>query len=108
MNEVPLNNKYSDINISSSDINSLIKYLTNQLWKLIPMRENNEPWRDQIRSLLIELKGFANIFSEVSIFLSLISKLEGLLVEDIDFFLYRKIIFECIDIVQKKRDLTLC
>ena len=31
--------------LSSEDISVNINRLTNQLWKLIPMRENNEDWK---------------------------------------------------------------
>ena len=33
-----------EIDFSIDTINTNIKRLTNQLWKLIPMRENNEDW----------------------------------------------------------------
>ena len=32
---------------SEEEINKEIIRLTNQMWKLIPMRENNEPWDKQ-------------------------------------------------------------
>ena len=33
-----------DFDFSAEEINKEIMRLTNQIWKLIPMRENNEPW----------------------------------------------------------------
>ena len=39
-----------------------IKRLTNQLWKLIPMRENNEDWRKQLDTVLIEIAGLNELF----------------------------------------------
>jgi hypothetical protein len=38
-----LNNKY-DIDFSKDTIKNETLRLTNQLWKLIPMRENEEDW----------------------------------------------------------------
>jgi hypothetical protein len=35
---------YYDFEFSKETIQSNINRLTNQLWKLIPMRENNENW----------------------------------------------------------------
>ena len=37
-------NKYG-IDIPEEDVNKNVRRLTNQLWKLIPMRENNEDWQ---------------------------------------------------------------
>ena len=37
--------------------------LTNQLWKLIPMRENNENWEKQLKTVIIEIAGLNEIFS---------------------------------------------
>ena len=37
--------------------------LTNQIWKLIPMRENNEDWQKQINNVKLELIGLNAIFN---------------------------------------------
>ena len=39
-----------------------IKRLTNQLWKLIPMRENKEDWQKQLETVTIEIAGLNEIF----------------------------------------------
>jgi hypothetical protein len=39
-----------------------VKRLTNQLWKLIPMRENNEDWRKQLDTVTLEVVGLNEIF----------------------------------------------
>ena len=44
------------------DIEVNVRRLTNQLWKLIPMRENNEDWRKQLDTVLIEIAGLNEIF----------------------------------------------
>ena len=41
--KAPLENKYG-IEITSQDLRKNVQRLTNQLWKLLPMRENNEDW----------------------------------------------------------------
>jgi hypothetical protein len=41
---VPLINKYG-FEFADDIIDKNIKRLTNQLWKLIPMRENEEDWQ---------------------------------------------------------------
>ena len=56
-----LSTKYSFL-FSSDDINKNIKRLTNQLWKLIPMRENEENWRKQLDTVTLEVVGLNEIF----------------------------------------------
>ena len=86
---------------SEECIRKEITRLTNQLWKLIPMRENEEDWHKQLDTVILEVAGLGEIFYTDSQFLQLLSKLEGLSVqEDIDFNLYRKTIFESISLLQ--------
>lgn len=86
---------------SEECIKKEITRLTNQLWKLIPMRENEEDWHKQLDTVILEVAGLGEIFYADSQFLQLLSKLEGLSVqEDIDFNLYRKTIFESISLLQ--------
>ena len=81
-----------------------IKRLTNQLWKLIPMRENEENWLNQLETVIIEIVGLKEIFLLTPSFLVLLSKLEGLkAIEDLDFSLYRKTVFECITLLREIR-----
>ena len=84
-------------NIILADINRL----TNQLWKLIPMRENNENWHGQLETVLIELTGLNTILNINEQYLILLSKLEGLKLVDIDFTIYRKTVFECISLLRE-------
>ena len=64
------------------------------------MRENEEDWGKQLQSVIIQVSGLNEIFLFNPLFLQLLAKLEGLLVEDIDFENYRKTIFECISLLQ--------
>ena len=91
--------KNYDIEFSSEEIQAHIHRLTNQFWKLIPMRENNEDWLKQLDTVIIEVAGLSNIF-EGSAFLQLLAKLEGLRIVDINFDLYRKTVFECISLLR--------
>ena len=70
---------------------------------LIPMKENNEDWLKQLDTVSIEIAGMnALIKSEqTSQFLQLLFKLEGLKIkQDINFEVYRKTVFETINILQ--------
>lgn len=91
--------KYS-FNFSQEDIETNAKRLTNQLWKLIPMREHKEDWKKQLDTVLIEIVGMNEIFISPR-FLQLLSKLEGLKAQETDFELYRKTVFESIRLLQE-------
>lgn len=93
-------NKY-DLNISEEDFNKNVQRLTNQLWKLIPMREHEEDWKRQLETVKIEIIGLNELFVG-SIFLQLLSKLEALSVVELDFDSYRKTVFECISLLRNK------
>ena len=45
--------KYN-LNFPTRVLDNTVNRLTNQIWKLIPMRENNENWEDQLDKILIE------------------------------------------------------
>ena len=86
---------------STEEITKEIMRLTNQLWKLIPMRENNEDWNKQLETVIIDIAGKDEIFLHNSQFLQLLSKLEGLRLIDVEFSIYRKTIFECINLINE-------
>ena len=75
--------------------------LTNQLWKLIPMRENEENWQEQLNTVIIEIAGLNEIFNQKEGFLILLSKLEGLKVVELPFSTYRKTVFESISLLRE-------
>ena len=75
--------------------------LTNQLWKLIPMKENEEDWQKQLDTVVLEITGMNKILIFTPNLLSLLSKLEGLKEVEISFQLYRKTVFESISLLQE-------
>jgi hypothetical protein len=65
--------------IPASAVAADVNRLTNQMWKLIPMRENNENWLGQLDSLIVELAGLNELSDNTDEkFLILLSKLRGL------------------------------
>ena len=91
-------NKYACY-FRKEDVAASVHRLTNQMWKLIPMREHEEDWNKQLETVIIEIAGLNEIF-EGSPFLQLLSKLEGLRVEETSFDIYRKTVFECISLLR--------
>ena len=94
-------NKYNDI-VPNEILHSDFLRLMNQLWKLIPMRENGENWERQLSLVTIEIAGLGTLFRESLDFTILLSKLEGLLIEkeNIDFLDYRKTVFDSINLLK--------
>ena len=81
--------------------------LTNQLWKLIPMKEHEEDWQKQLDTVILEITGLNEVLVLTPALTSLLSKLEGLRVVEIPFTLYRKTVFESISLLQEfGRDFT--
>jgi hypothetical protein len=95
---VPLT-KY-EFDFRNEDIDVNVRRLTNQLWKLIPMREHEEDWPKQLDTVALEIAGLNEIFISPQ-FLQLLCKLEGLKVQETNFELYRKTVFECISLLQE-------
>jgi hypothetical protein len=58
---VPLKTKYGfAFDVEEIEVN--VRRLTNQLWKLIPMREHNEDWPKQLDTVILEVAGMHEIF----------------------------------------------
>ena len=69
--------------------------LVNDIFKLLPLRENNEEWQKYLKALLVELHGLHSNINNITL-LKVINKLEGLLTQDVEFTIYRKIILDII------------
>ena len=93
-------NKY-DLEITSQEaFEKNVTRLTNQMWKLIPMKENGEDWEKQLNTVILEIAGLNEIFIENPQFLQLLSKLEGIKNKNPEFNLYRKTVFESIGLLR--------
>lgn len=80
-----------------------VKRLTNQVYRLLPAKEEGSDWVKPLETCIIELLGLGDLFPDQPKFLMLVSKLDGLRVfkDDIEFALYRRTIFECCGILNK-------
>ena len=92
-------------NITVDILTSQKKKLVNQVFKLLPLREEGANWEKPLESLIIEINGMNSLIiheDKTKIF-SLVCKLEGLnlLQQDDQFDLYRKTLFECINILNE-------
>lgn len=78
-----------------------IERITNQIFKLLPSREEGHDWQTPLSNLIIEVGGMAELLKDHVDLFSLLCKMEGLttLTEEDDFLKYRKIIFECLGLI---------
>lgn len=94
-----------DIVIENEAVVAALKRLVNQTYKLLPSREEGVNWEMPLETIIEELAGMARLFlpSYHKIFFPLICKLEGLfeLTEEDDFLLFRRIIFECLSLLNE-------
>lgn len=99
-----MNIKYN-ITLSRTIVQNDIKRIVNQIYKLLPLREENKDWQKPLQTIIEELAGMKRLFlgqQEQSFFI-LLCKLEGMfeLVQSIDFDLYRRTIFECLSLLNQ-------
>lgn len=90
------------LTISDDAIEFNLKRLTNQIYKLLPSREEGLEWCKPLETIIEELYGMSNIgLGQDRIFFSLICKLQGLfaLTAQEDFLLFRRTIFECLRLI---------
>lgn len=88
--------KYEDLSFKEKSVSEDLRRLINQIWKLVPMRENNENWKVQISNVLIELIGLRELFNNELDLLVIVSKLEGLKELETTFQQYRGTVFSII------------
>jgi hypothetical protein len=86
-----------------------LKRITNQVYKLLPSREEGADWEKPLSTLIEEIAGMDRLLvGHHEILFPLLCKLEGLFVltQEDEFFLFRRTIFECLSLIN---DLTkLC
>lgn len=90
------------LEIEKEAIKVSIARLTNQIYKLLPLREEGGDWRKPLATIMEELAGMDSLFLDQQPNLYKLScKLEGLhsLNNQNDFMIYRGVIFECLGIL---------
>ena len=80
-----------------------IDRITNQIFKLLPSREEGGDWKVPLQNLIIEVTGMNELLIDQVILFSLLCKMEGLLSLDgeKDFLQFRKTIFECLGLLNE-------
>lgn len=100
--------KYN-INFSQDIIRKDIKRIVNQIYKLLPLREEGQDWKKLLQTIIQQLAGMQRLFlgQQEQSFLILLCKLEGMniLTSEDQFYLYRRTIFECLSLLNQ---ISLC
>jgi hypothetical protein len=83
------------------DFSAYQEHTIKNIFKVLPLREEGKDWEKYLKGLLIELNGFDSLFEE-AYFTALLAKLAGLLlIPDDEMPLFRKTVFDSIDILKK-------
>ena len=97
-------------NIDNNAIIENLKKLTNQIYKLLPTREENIDWQTPLNTIIIEISGMDKLLNNYhEILFPLLCKLEGLynLTKEEDFFSYRRTIFECLNLLSSLKEVVI-
>jgi len=89
--------KYN-MEISSENWSAYLKKVKNDVFKLLPLREESLEWQKHLQTVLIELSGL-NMLIDQHKLISILAKLEALY-ELNEFSLYRKTIFEILSALE--------
>lgn len=98
-----------DAYIDGEAIKINLKRLANQIYKLLPSREEGLDWEKPLSTIIEEFSGMSMLLLEGhKILFSLLCKLEGLftLTKEDDFMAFRKTIFECLNLVGELKNVV--
>lgn len=97
-----------DVEIDNMVIANRLKQLINLTYKLLPIREEQGEWESLLSTIVTEIAGMNELLpvEYQDIIFPLLCKLEGLfkLTFEEDFFEFRRVIFECLNMMGKVRD----
>ena len=91
-----------DLEIDNAVIKKRIYKLINQIYKLLPMRQQGRDWQKPLQTLIEELSGMKRLINnQDDLFFLILCKMEGLfsLTTENDMSTYRRIIFECLSLL---------
>ena len=94
-----------DIEFDNSAIIENVNRITNQIFKLLPLREEGGDWEAPLHNLILEVGGMRELLMscDQTLLFSLLCKMEALtsLTGENDFLDFRRIIFECLGMLKQ-------
>lgn len=90
-----------DLEFDSEAVKKNLDRITNQIFKLLPSREEGGDWETPLQNLIYEIIGMKALWLDQPDLFSLLCRLEALLTltEENDFLVFRKLIFECLGLI---------
>ena len=90
-----------DIEFDNDAILKNLDRITNQIFKLLPSREEGGDWEPLLQNLTLEVIGMKALWIDQPKLFSLLCRMEALatLTEEEDFLTFRKMIFDCLGIL---------
>lgn len=90
--------------VSSEDWLLYNKKLKNDIFKLLPLKEEMLDWEKHLNTVLLEITGLSSLLENNNVkIISIMAKLEGLQFT-VEFFEYRKTVFEILSLLDKLED----
>ena len=95
-----------DIQIAEDAIIENVDRIINQIFKLLPSREEGGDWETPLHNLILEVGGMNKLLSDQTILFSLLCKMEALttLTGEDDYLAFRKLIFECLSLLKQLKE----
>ena len=90
------------ISVSKDAVDNNLKRIINQVYKLLPLREEGKNWEKPLETLIEELAGMADLIEgQDELFFSVLCKMKGLLslTKDFDMPTYRRTILELLSLL---------
>ena len=92
----------SGMTIDKKAVNFNIKRIINQVYKLLPMREQGRDWLKPLETLIEQIEGMKRlIVGQDDLFFLILCKMKGLfsLQDQNDMAIYRRVIFQCLGLL---------
>ena len=92
----------SGVTIEKAAIQFNLRRIINQVYKLLPMREEKRDWEKPLSTLIEQLSGMKRLVDgQDDLFFLILCKMEGLfsLNRQEDMITYRRTIFECLSLL---------
>lgn len=92
-----------DLEFDNNAVKQNINRITNQIFKLLPNREEGGDWQTPLQNLIYEVIGIKELWIDQPNLFSLLCRMEALLTltEEEDFIAFRKLIFECLGLMNQ-------
>ena len=90
------------ISVSNDAVDNNLKRIINQVYKLLPLREEGKNWEKPLETLIEELAGMADLIEgQDELFFSILCKMKGLLslTKEFDMPTYRRTILELLSLL---------